>query len=138
MEAAALPIPHWPAPLVTTASARLSGSPPRALASSRVRCKTPGRARRCCRRRGGQKIRGTQVTELVVENGACSGVIARQNGASVRIEARAVVIADGGFAANPQMVAQYITPRSDRVLARVGPGANGDGIRLAEAAGAAI
>jgi fumarate reductase flavoprotein subunit len=89
-------------------------------------------------KRGGKLIRGTQVTELVVENGACTGVIARQNGASVRIDARAVVIADGGFAANPQMVAQYITPRADRVLARVGPGANGDGIRLAEAAGAAI
>jgi fumarate reductase flavoprotein subunit len=89
-------------------------------------------------KRGGVVQRGTQVTELVVENGACVGVIARQNGASVRIDARAVVIADGGFAANPQMVAQYITPRADRVLARVGPGANGDGIRLAEAAGAAI
>jgi len=89
-------------------------------------------------KRGGKLIRGTQVTELVVENGACTGVIAHQNGASVRIDARAVVIADGGFAANPQMIAQYITPRADRVLARVGPGANGDGIRLAEAAGAAI
>src|SRR6267142_86331 len=89
-------------------------------------------------KRGGTLMRGTQVTELVVENGACVGVIARQNGASVRIDARAVVIADGGFAANPHMVAQYITPRADRVLARVGPGANGDGIRLAEAAGAAI
>ncbi len=89
-------------------------------------------------KRGGTLMRGTQVTELVVENGACSGVIARHNGASTRIDARAVVIADGGFAANPQMVAQYITPRADRVLARVGPGANGDGIRLAEAAGAAI
>ena len=77
-------------------------------------------------------------TELVVENGICTGVIALQNGASVRIDARAVVIADGGFAANRQMVAQYITPRADRVLARVGPGANGDGIRLAEAVGAAI
>jgi fumarate reductase flavoprotein subunit len=89
-------------------------------------------------KRGGVVQRGTQVTKLVVENGACTGVIARQNGASVRIDARAVVIADGGFAANLQMVAQYITPRPDRVLARVGPGANGDGIRLAEAAGAAI
>jgi fumarate reductase flavoprotein subunit len=56
----------------------------------------------------------------------------------VRIGARAVVVADGGFAANAQMVAQLITPRADRVLARVGPGANGDGIRLAEAAGAAV
>jgi fumarate reductase flavoprotein subunit len=88
--------------------------------------------------RGGVVQRGTPVTELVVENGACSGVIALQKGAGTRIDARAVVIADGGFAANPQMVAQYITPRADRVLARVGPGANGDGIRLAEAAGAAI
>jgi succinate dehydrogenase/fumarate reductase flavoprotein subunit len=89
-------------------------------------------------KRGGQVMRGTEVTELVVENGACRGVIARQNGASMRIEAQAVVIADGGFAANPQMVAQYITPHAERVLARVGPGAKGDGIRLAEAAGAAI
>src|SRR5262245_16741167 len=88
-------------------------------------------------KRGGQLMRGTKVIELVVENGACRGVIARQNGASARIESRAVVIADGGFAANPQMVAQYIT-RAERVLARVGPGAEGDGIRLAEAAGAAI
>src|SRR5262249_46845494 len=89
-------------------------------------------------KRGGEVMRGTQVTELVVESGTCRGVIARQNGTSARIESRAVVIADGGFAANPQMVAKYITPRAARVLARVGPGAKGDGIRLAEAAGAAI
>jgi fumarate reductase flavoprotein subunit len=89
-------------------------------------------------KRGGVVQRGMEVTGLMVENGACVGVIALQNGASVRIDARAVVIADGGFAANPRMVAHYITPRADRVLARVGPGAKGDGIRLAEAAGAAI
>ncbi len=88
-------------------------------------------------KRGGKVLRGTKAIELVVENGACAGVIARRNGGSERIDARAVVIADGGFAANAQMVAQLITPRADRVLARVGPGANGDGIRLAEAAGAA-
>jgi succinate dehydrogenase/fumarate reductase flavoprotein subunit len=89
-------------------------------------------------KRGGVLLRGTKVVEIVVESGACTGVIAEQNGQRTRIEAKAVVVADGGFAANPQMIAQYITPRSDRVLARVGPGANGDGIRLAEAAGAAI
>ena len=89
-------------------------------------------------KRGGRLMRGTEVIEVVVENGACAGVIARQNGISIRIDSRVLVIADGGFAANPQMVAQYITPRAERVLKRVGPGANGDGIRLAEAAGAAI
>jgi fumarate reductase flavoprotein subunit len=88
--------------------------------------------------RGGTLLRGTKVEALVVEGGACTGVDAVQDGKRVRIAAKAVVIADGGFAANPDMVATYITPRSDRVLARVGPGAKGDGIRMAVAAGAAI
>src|SRR5262245_57420390 len=88
-------------------------------------------------KRGGALVRGAKVTKIVVENGACAGVMAEQNGKRARIDAKAVLVADGGFAANPQMIAQYITPRADRVLARVGPGANGDGIRLAEAAGAA-
>ena len=78
------------------------------------------------------------MVELIVENGACAGVVARQGGRSVRIAGGAAVVADGGFAANPEMVAQWITPRADHVLARVAPGAHGDGIRMAEAAGAAI
>src|SRR5262249_11943636 len=52
-------------------------------------------------KRGGALLRGTRVTEIVVENGACAGVIAEQCGERVRIEAKAVVVADGGFAANP-------------------------------------
>ncbi len=89
-------------------------------------------------RRGGQLFRGTHVDALLVENGACVGVTATRDGKSERFDANAVVIADGGFAANRAMIATYITPRADRVLARVGPGAKGDGIVLAEAAGAAI
>ncbi len=89
-------------------------------------------------KRGGALLRGTKVMEITVANGACAGVMAEQNGKRVRIDAKAVVVADGGFAANPQMIARYIAPRADRVLARVGPGASGDGIRMAETAGAAI
>jgi fumarate reductase flavoprotein subunit len=88
--------------------------------------------------RGGALLRGTKVEALVVEGGACVGVDAVQNGKLLRISAKAVVIADGGFAANRDMIAKYITPRPERVLCRVGPGAQGDGIRMAEAAGAAI
>lgn len=90
------------------------------------------------KRHGGVLMRSTRVTALTIEGGACVGVESVQDGKPVRIGARAVVIADGGFAANADMVAQYITPRADRVLFRVGPGAKGDGIRMAEAAGAAI
>ena len=89
-------------------------------------------------RRRGVLMRGTKVEALAVDGSACVGVDAVRDDKPLRIAAKAVVIADGGFAASPEMVAKYITPRADRVLYRVGPGAKGDGIRMAERAGAAI
>jgi fumarate reductase flavoprotein subunit len=83
-------------------------------------------------------LRGVKVEALAVEDEACVGVEAVRDGTRVRISSKAVVIADGGFAANREMVAQYITLHAARVLARVGPGAKGDGIRMAEKAGAAV
>ncbi|HVA11785.1 MAG TPA: FAD-binding protein [Stellaceae bacterium] len=88
--------------------------------------------------RGGAVLRGTRAQALIVEDGACVGVDAVRNGERIRIDAKAVVIADGGFPANPTMIARYITPRADRVLCRAGAGAHGDGIRMAEKAGAAL
>ena len=88
--------------------------------------------------RGGVLRRGTKVVSLLVQHGACVGVEVLHDNDIGSISAHAVVIADGGFAANRDMIAKYIAPRADRVLCRVGPGANGDGIRMAEAAGAAI
>jgi fumarate reductase flavoprotein subunit len=90
------------------------------------------------KQRGGVLMRGTKVEALAVAGGACVGVEAVHDGMRQRIAAKAVVIADGGFAANRDMIAKYITPGADSVLCRVGPGAQGDGIRMAEAAGAAI
>jgi len=88
--------------------------------------------------RGGEVLRGTKAEALIVTSGACRGVEAIRNGEHLRIDAKAVVIADGGFPANRDMVAQYITPRADRVLCRAWSGARGDGIRMVETAGAAI
>jgi fumarate reductase flavoprotein subunit len=87
---------------------------------------------------GGAVLRGVTAEGLIVESGVCVGVEVVQDGHRARIDARAVVIADGGFAANRAMIARYIAPRADRVLCRVGPGAQGDGIRMAEEAGAAL
>ncbi len=88
--------------------------------------------------RGGQVLRGTRAMALIMERGACVGVEVLRGGARSRLEAQVVVVADGGFPANPDMVARYITPRADRVLCRAGSGAKGDGIRMAEAAGAKL
>jgi len=86
---------------------------------------------------GGAVLRGVEAQSLIVENGACIGIEAIAAGQRSRIEAASVVIADGGFPANPAMIAQYITPRPERVLCRAGASARGDGIRMA-AAGAEI
>jgi fumarate reductase flavoprotein subunit len=88
--------------------------------------------------RGGQLLRGTSVESLIVEGGRCVGINATQAGRSIRIDGGAVVIADGGFQANADMVRKYIAPRPERVLVRAAPGGTGDGIRMAEAAGAAV
>jgi fumarate reductase flavoprotein subunit len=88
--------------------------------------------------RGGRVLRGTQAEALIVADGACVGVETRRGSERLRLDAKAVVIADGGFPANRDMIAKYITPRADRVLCRAGAGARGAGIRMAEAAGAAI
>ena len=88
--------------------------------------------------RGGEVLRGTKAEALIVTDGACTGVEASRDDERLRLDAKAVVIADGGFPANRDMIARYITPRADRVLCRAWSGAQGDGIRMAEAAGAAI
>ncbi|HKT19969.1 MAG TPA: FAD-binding protein [Stellaceae bacterium] len=87
---------------------------------------------------GGSVLRGAQARSLVVQGNACIGVDIVKNGQPTRIESGAVVIADGGFPANPAMVAQYIAPRAGRLLCRAGSGARGDGIRMAAEAGAEI
>ena len=62
-----------------------------------------------------------------------------QAGEAMRLRARAVVIASGGFEGNPEMMAQYIggTARYIRPVARGGYQNKGEGIRLALALGAA-
>jgi fumarate reductase flavoprotein subunit len=88
---------------------------------------------------GGAVRRGMRAEALVMEGGACVGIdVMPKTGQKSRLHARAVVIADGGFPANPEMIGRYITKQPERVLCRAGAGARGDGIRMAEAAGAAI
>lgn len=91
--------------------------------------------------RGGRFLCETTATDLVVdENGAVCGLRAtgKQN-RPVEIRAHAVVLACGGFQGNPQMLAQYLGPRS-RFLRPVAEGGyynKGEGLRMALALNAA-
>ena len=86
---------------------------------------------------GGKVLRGTRAASLLMEDGRCAGVLAQQNGAQVQIQSRAVIIADGGFQANPDMVREHICSRPERLLLRAAPGGDGQGIRMAAEVGAA-
>ena len=49
-----------------------------------------------------------------------------------------VILATGGFAADPALVREHITPEADHLLLRAAPGSTGDGLRLGLAAGAEL
>jgi succinate dehydrogenase/fumarate reductase flavoprotein subunit len=49
-----------------------------------------------------------------------------------------LVLATGGFAADPALVREHVTSEADHLLLRAAPGSTGDGLRLGLAAGAAL
>ena len=87
---------------------------------------------------GGTVLRGTEAVSLIIEDGRCTGIAARGPNGELRIEAGAVVLADGGFQADLEALAKHITKRPERIRQRNTATGRGDGARMAEAAGAAL
>lgn len=89
-------------------------------------------------KRGGTLVRGAKAQSLIREGERCVGVVAQVNGAQREWRGRAVVVADGGFQCNPELMEQYVTKQPARLKQRNGGTAYGDGMRMAQALGAAI
>ena len=83
--------------------------------------------------RGGELRLGSPVEALAVEDGRVAGV---QTAAGTE-RARFALIADGGFQDNPELVRRHFSPQPERLFKRGAGGGRGDGIAMAEAAGAA-
>jgi fumarate reductase flavoprotein subunit len=81
---------------------------------------------------------GTRATTLRMEQGRCAGVIAQQAGRSLAIEAASVLLADGGFQANPDLVRRFISPRPEALTQRNAGSGCGDALLMAEEAGARL
>jgi succinate dehydrogenase/fumarate reductase flavoprotein subunit len=78
------------------------------------------------------------MQRLVHENGRICAVEVERNHKTVRIEVRrGVVLASGGFSANPDMRAKHI-PFSEHHISLMPPGNTGDGLRAAQEAGAVL
>ncbi|SMH38220.1 FAD-dependent oxidoreductase [Azospirillum agricola] len=88
-------------------------------------------------KRGGSLQRGVRVRELMVENGRVVGLRAERDGGSVHYQAAGVVIADGGFQGDPELVREHVSPAPDGVRQRGAGTGGGDGLRMAVRAGAA-
>jgi fumarate reductase flavoprotein subunit len=86
------------------------------------------------RRRQGRLLLGMRARALKRERGGLAVEI--EGGAT--LGARSVVIADGGFQANLEMIGAYISRAPDKLLQRNGGTATGDGLRMAQALGAAV
>jgi succinate dehydrogenase/fumarate reductase flavoprotein subunit len=75
------------------------------------------------------------MERLIVEDGAVKGVIITKDGKTEEVRTRrGVVLASGGFSANPQMRYQYI-PFPEHHVSLVPEGNTGDGITQAQQAG---
>ena len=122
---------------------RFTLSPPRAaVAGQDWRGRGPDRMVDRLRRRldewQGRMFLGARAGALHIDHGRITGIELRRGGESFAIAADAVVIADGGFPGNPELFRRHIGPRPDRVLMRHAGTAIGDGLKMAETAGAAL
>jgi fumarate reductase flavoprotein subunit len=86
------------------------------------------------RQRQSRILRGMRACALKLVAGGID--VATEEGA-VTLNARAVVIADGGFPADFDLIRAHISAAPEKLLARHGGTASGDGLRMAQALGAA-
>jgi len=87
---------------------------------------------------GGTYFASTRATGLLTEDDAVVGVVAWGPQGRTELRADAVVLADGGFQANPEMVRRYIGPAADRIRLRSLASQTGDGIRMGLEVGAQL
>lgn len=87
--------------------------------------------RRQCRVLRGMRARALELASdgIAVETDTAEG--------AVRLRAPSVVIADGGFQADFDLIRTHICSAPEKLLARNGGSATGDGLRMAQAVGAA-
>jgi tricarballylate dehydrogenase len=78
-----------------------------------------------------------RATGLIAGDDGVKGVRVKRNGKTVEVRARSVVLAAGGFQANPEWRARYLGPGWELAKVRGTRFNTGDGIRMALDAGAA-
>ena len=87
---------------------------------------------------GGVLILGARAHSLRMAAERCAGVDATVAGERTQFDASAVILADGGFQSNLELLAENIAPAPEGVKQRNAGTGVGDGLRMAQAVGAAL
>src|SRR6516162_1427435 len=88
------------------------------------------------RKRGIEIRYATRAVDLLLDGDRVEGVRARHDGHMIEFPARSVVLASGGFEANPEWRTRYLGPGWDLAKVRGTRYNPGDGIRTARGSGA--
>lgn len=91
------------------------------------------------REQGAEVLLDCQVTDIIMENGRATGVMAVSKGEEIRVDAGAVIISTGGYGANAEMIREHdgYELNENLVLLHEFPQIQGDGLKMAWNAGAA-
>jgi fumarate reductase flavoprotein subunit len=87
---------------------------------------------------GGMLLRGTEAKRLIMRDGACVGVECVQKSEALEIAAKSIIICDGGFQANADLLREFISPAPEKLMQRNAGTGNGDGLRMARGVGARL
>ncbi len=87
---------------------------------------------------GGKLLLGAEALALRMEEGRCTGLDMEQHGKRATVPAKHVVICDGGFQGNHELLREFITARPEKLKQRGAGNGNGDGLRMARAVGARL
>jgi fumarate reductase flavoprotein subunit len=90
------------------------------------------------KKRGGKVLLGVKVQRLLMEGERCVGIEAVHAAKTVSYMGRSIVLADGGFQGNLDLVKRFISPRPDCLTQRNAKTGTGDALLMAEAVGAKL
>lgn len=100
-----------------------------------VMLRTLGRALRDL---GGTLLLGTRGLSLRMDREQCSGLEVEQHGKCATLEAKHVIICDGGFQANHALLREFVTCAPEKLMQRGAATGCGDGLQMARAVGAQL
>ena len=87
---------------------------------------------------GGALLRGARGTRLRMDGPRCVGLEMEREGNAEIVDARAVVLCDGGFQSNRALLREFITAAPEKLKQRNAGVGNGDALQMARAVGAQL